>query len=81
MADHFTCPRCGAQHSRGALNGVDVYRCLRCGYVGHGYHADYEIDLDIARDAAEAEAFDVAAGLAPWGGIPREPPEHGEFRA
>jgi len=26
----FHCP-CGASHSRGAVNGVDAYRCLKCG--------------------------------------------------
>jgi hypothetical protein len=26
----FHCP-CGAAHSRGYLNGVDVCRCLKCG--------------------------------------------------
>lgn len=33
-ADEFTCPRCSASHTRGAVNGVDSYRCLNCGYVG-----------------------------------------------
>ncbi len=26
----FHCP-CGATHNRGAINGVNVYRCLKCG--------------------------------------------------
>ena len=30
----FTCPECGAQHDRGWVDGVETYRCLRCGYVG-----------------------------------------------
>jgi hypothetical protein len=30
----FICPVCQAQHDRGFVNGVDVYRCLRCGYTG-----------------------------------------------
>lgn len=30
----FTCPTCGASHTRGYANGVDAFRCLRCGYVG-----------------------------------------------
>lgn len=29
-AGWFYCA-CGASHDRGPLNGVDVYRCLRCG--------------------------------------------------
>ena len=28
----FRCP-CGATHNRGAVNGTDVYKCLRCGNV------------------------------------------------
>lgn len=40
----FECPSCGARHTRGFLNGVDVFRCLHCGYVGHGFHTDPEID-------------------------------------
>jgi hypothetical protein len=34
----FTCPtpNCGAQHNRGAFDGVDVYRCLRCGNFSKG---------------------------------------------
>ena len=30
----FTCPQCGAQHNRGWVDGVETFRCLRCGYVG-----------------------------------------------
>lgn len=26
----FHC-HCGAKHNRGAVNGVDVYRCIKCG--------------------------------------------------
>lgn len=26
----YHCP-CGATHERGPVNGVDVYRCLKCG--------------------------------------------------
>jgi len=41
---HFTCPRCHAQHDRGYLNGIDLFRCLRCGYVGYGHDADPDKD-------------------------------------
>jgi len=30
----FKCPDCGARHDRGYLNGVDIFRCLHCGYTG-----------------------------------------------
>lgn len=29
---HFVCPSCGAQHDRGFLDGVCVFRCFGCGY-------------------------------------------------
>jgi hypothetical protein len=31
-----TCPKCSAQHNRGAVNGVDGYRCLSCGHSWTG---------------------------------------------
>jgi hypothetical protein len=27
----FTCPHCQASHTRGPVNGLDVYRCFNCG--------------------------------------------------
>ena len=33
---HFQCPTCGAEHRRGFVDGVSLFRCLRCGYQGHG---------------------------------------------
>jgi predicted RNA-binding Zn-ribbon protein involved in translation (DUF1610 family) len=74
----FLCPRCGASHSRGALDGCAVYRCLRCGYVGHGYHPDPEPDRGTYEDSLHAEACDVRAGLSEWTGAPRMPQETGE---
>lgn len=44
---HFTCPSCGAAHDRGYVDGADTFRCLRCGYVGHGFHPDPEIDREV----------------------------------
>lgn len=52
---HFTCPRCQAQHDRGYFNGVDVYRCLGCGYVGHGFHPDPAIDAGIGSEIVESQ--------------------------
>jgi len=40
----FTCPSCDAHHERGYHMGtLGLFRCLRCGYVGHGHHPDAEI--------------------------------------
>jgi rubredoxin len=32
----WTCPDCGASHSRGHAQAIGQHRCLRCGYVGTG---------------------------------------------
>lgn len=61
---HFECPSCGATHDRGCLNGVDVFRCLRCGYVGHGFHTDPEIDRELLAEHNVANAFNRAHGIA-----------------
>jgi len=47
---HFTCPSCDAKHDRGYVNGVDVFRCLHCGYSGHGFHPDPAIDADVGKE-------------------------------
>jgi len=60
----FTCPRCGRGHTRGYLDGVSLFRCLGCGYVGHGHHPDEEIDREVQREIDEAKAWDAAHGLA-----------------
>ncbi len=39
-AIRFKCPVCGAEHSRGFLDGVSLCRCLRCGYQGHAGDAN-----------------------------------------
>lgn len=60
----FDCPKCGASHSRGCFGVEGNYRCLGCDYVGSGIHPDPEIDAEIAADIQEAEAFNVAHGIA-----------------
>jgi predicted RNA-binding Zn-ribbon protein involved in translation (DUF1610 family) len=30
----FACPTCGSSHDRGAIDGVNTYRCLKCNYIG-----------------------------------------------
>jgi rubredoxin len=60
---HFDCPRCGASHDRGYLNGVDIFRCLGCGYVGHGFHPDEQIDHEVGQTIREAQAINRSLGL------------------
>lgn len=59
----FACPGCNAQHDRGYLNGVDLFRCLGCGYVGHGHHPDAEADRAIHLDIAAANEVNRSLGL------------------
>jgi hypothetical protein len=60
---HFACPVCGAKHNRGYVDGVSIFRCLKCGYTGHGLHPDPEIDSEVWGDIQEAEKFDREHGL------------------
>jgi Zn ribbon nucleic-acid-binding protein len=62
-AIHFTCPQCEAQHDRGYIDGVSVFRCLGCGYLGHGFHADHIIDQGVAADIRAAQQWNVKHGL------------------
>jgi len=77
---HFECPQCGACHSRGMFGlggGVGAYRCLRCGYVGRGYHPDPGIDLEIAQDSEAAERESISMGGPFFVGVPPEAPPLG----
>lgn len=56
----FTCPSCSAQHDRGYVDGMSVFRCLRCGYMGYGHHPDPEIDAGIQADVLEGRRADQA---------------------
>jgi len=40
----FKCPSCSAEHDRGFIDGISTFRCLGCGYRGHGFHTDPAID-------------------------------------
>jgi Zn ribbon nucleic-acid-binding protein len=64
LAIRFVCPTCKAEHTRGYFNGVDVFRCLRCGYTGFGHHPDPEIDREIQADIKEAESWDEVHGMS-----------------
>lgn len=59
----FQCPRCEARHERGYLDGVSLFRCLGCGYQGHGFHPDPEIDAAVMASIEEAYALDASFGL------------------
>lgn len=59
----FDCPKCGAHHERGYFDGVGLFRCLGCGYVGYGWHPDPEIDREVQQDIDEANAVNRALGL------------------
>jgi hypothetical protein len=48
----FHC-RCGAQHSRGPINGADGYRCLSCGYIGSVNKESHDKE---SQEASEAQA-------------------------
>ena len=59
----FECPCCKARHERGYVDGVSLFRCLRCGYVGHGHHPDPEIDRGVHADVLAGQAADARAGM------------------
>ncbi len=59
----FMCPTCGATHERGPLDGVNVFRCLQCGYQGHGFHSDPVIDREILKDHEAGNAISRGLGL------------------
>jgi len=62
-AIHFTCPACGRKHDRGWFNGVDVFRCLHCDYVGHGFHQDPEVDREVGQEIRENQQWNREHGL------------------
>jgi ribosomal protein L37AE/L43A len=59
----FECPVCAAVHDRGMINGVDVFRCLRCGYVGHGFSVDPEADRLALEEHDAANAYNRVRGI------------------
>lgn len=64
MSDNeFQCPVCERKHNRGFFGSPDNYRCLNCGYVGHGIHPDPEIDAAIGVEIRANQAWNVAHGL------------------
>lgn len=60
---HFECPNCHATHDRGMLDGVSLFRCLRCGYQGHGWHPDDEIDRAVVEEIRYGNRVNASLGL------------------
>ncbi len=60
---HFTCPSCCAKHDRGYVNGVDVFECKGCGYGGHGFHPDREIDRAVGEEIRTNQKWNREHGL------------------
>jgi Zn ribbon nucleic-acid-binding protein len=59
----FECPTCEARHTRGFLDGVCLFRCLHCGYQGHGFHPDPDIDRAVFADHQESNRHSRALGI------------------
>lgn len=59
----FECPACGARHQRGFVDGVNTFRCLGCGYQGHGFSADRAIDRDVLMEHEAANAMNRSLGV------------------
>jgi len=72
----FECPSCGAHHGRGFVDGVSLFRCLRCGYQGHGFHADPEIDRAVYADHCAANELNRSLGI-PEAPLGVDPLSHG----
>lgn len=63
---HFKCPveTCGVEHDRGYIDGVDTFRCLRCGYVGHGFHPEQAHEQTLHNCANQAKRLAEIAEVA-----------------
>lgn len=59
----FRCPVCRARHDRGFVDGTSLFRCLGCGYQGHGFSADPKVDRAMFADREAANAIDRSLGL------------------
>ena len=64
MSICFICPSCDATHDRGFIDGVCIFRCLKCGYQGHGFSADPEIDAEVFEEHQQANAINRSLGLS-----------------
>lgn len=59
----FKCPACAAQHNRGFIDGVNTFRCLGCGYQGHGFHPDLSIDRECLVEHEANNALNRSLGV------------------
>jgi len=59
----FVCPSCEATHTRGFIDGISLFRCLNCGYSGHGFNNDPAIDKELYAQHQEANALNRAHGI------------------
>jgi hypothetical protein len=65
MADRirFKCPCCASGHDRGFVDGVNTFRCLGCGYIGHGFHPDPETDRSLLAEHEANNALNRKLGV------------------
>ena len=70
---HFRCPNCGAEHWRGYF-GHHSFRCLACGYQGHGLHPDHDTDEDLYQQWLADNAYNRSVGAeeVPLGVDPKD---------
>jgi Zn ribbon nucleic-acid-binding protein len=45
------------------MNGVDTFRCLKCGYNGHGFHPDANIDQSVFEEERANNDLDRKMGV------------------
>lgn len=62
-AIRFRCPTCEAEHDRGFVDGVDTFRCLNCGYNGHGFSSDTDTDRQMLAEHEATNAVNRALGV------------------
>jgi hypothetical protein len=67
-AIRFDCPACGSAHWRGFVDGVSLFKCLRCGYQGHGFHTDPKLDRELVAKYGPGNAakYDPRAPDRAW---------------
>lgn len=62
-AIQFKCPSCAAEHNRGFVDGVCTFRCLGCGYLGHGFHPDRDTDAGLYVEHLANNAINRGLGI------------------
>jgi hypothetical protein len=59
----FVCPCCAAEHQRGYVDGVCLFRCLGCGYSGYGFHPDPVVDRELFEEHTASNSRARELGL------------------